>query len=48
MLPISQHVGIMMLHYFNDAVSDIESDTKLNNYVIISILKSEPMFKIDK
>ena len=33
---------IMTLHVLNDVVNDIESDTKIGNYVIIACLKSEP------
>ena len=37
---------IMTLHFLNDVVSDVESNTKIGNYVIIATLKSEPTFKL--
>ena len=35
----------MTLHFLNDA-DDVKIDAKINNYVIIAILKSEPIGKL--
>ena len=33
----------MTLHFLNDVINDVESDTQVDNYVIITSLNSKPI-----
>ena len=36
----------MTLHFLNDVANDVESNTNIENYVIIASLKSETLSKL--
>ena len=38
---------MMTLHFLNDIANEAESTKKIRNYVIIAILKSETMGKLE-